>query len=110
MRRRERVEGDQVLLGLLEQGGDLRRGLLKPPDHLACALACLSAALGVEDLAQGGGDKATLGRAAVLVHVAHEVNRATLPGTGEHALDRILQALVLVGDAKAHAGEPAALE
>jgi hypothetical protein len=49
--RREAVEGDQVLLGRLEQGGDLGRRVSQATDHLRDALARRLAPLGLEDLA-----------------------------------------------------------
>ena len=64
-------------------------------------------ALGVEDLAQGGGDHAALGRAAVLVHIPDEVDGAALPGAAQHPGDRPLQPLVGIGGAEAHVGEAA---
>ena len=39
--------------------------------------------------------------------LAQEVDRAALPGSAEHLSDRLLQALVRVGDDEAHAGEAA---
>ena len=54
---REGVEGEQVLSGVLEQPGDLRRRALKPVDDLGEALACASSPVSaLEDLADRGGD------------------------------------------------------
>ena len=50
MRLREAVERQQVLLGALEQLGDLRRRPAETLDHLAAALAGAVVAVGVEDL------------------------------------------------------------
>jgi hypothetical protein len=61
--------------------------------------------LGVEDLAQGGGDHVALALLAVAVHVADEVHGAALPRASEHLGDRGLEAEVIVGDA-----EPDALQ
>lgn len=72
VRGRKGIEGEQVLLGLLEQATDLGHGGLQALDHLAHALARLASALGLEELAQRGGDQSTLGGPAVLVHIAHE--------------------------------------
>jgi hypothetical protein len=80
----EGVEGDQVLLGVLEQLGDLGDVCAEASEHLADPLAGLVAALGVEDLGQGGGDEPPLGGPAVLEHVADEVHGAALPGAREH--------------------------
>jgi hypothetical protein len=57
-------------------------------DHLAHALACLLAALGLKEFARRR-RRARAGRVGT-------VHRATLPGAGHAALDRVLQALVLV--------------
>ena len=64
-------------------------------------------AVGVEDLAEGGGDHGALVRPAVAVHVADEVHGAALPGAAEHPGDRGLQPFVVVGDAQADAVEAA---
>ncbi len=85
----EGVEGEQVLFGVLEQRGDLRRRRGKAVDHLADPLAGLLARVGVEDLAQRGGDEPALRGTAVLMHVADEVDRAALPRAGEHPRDRV---------------------
>jgi hypothetical protein len=100
--RHPHVEGEQVIFGILEQRGDLRHCRGEACDHLADPLGGLLARVGVEDLAQRSGDESALCGAAVLVHVADEMDRATLPRAGEHPRDRVAQPLVLIGDAEAH--------
>ena len=46
----------------------------------------------------------------VALHVAQEVHGAALPGAAEHLGDRLLQALVGVGDAEPHAVQAAGQE
>ena len=70
----------------------------------------LGLVLGVEHLAQGGGDQAALIAAAVVEHVPDEVHRAPLPRAGEHPGDRGLQPFVVIGDREADAGQPALFE
>jgi len=43
-------------------------------------------------------------------HVTSEVHRAALPWTAEHPGDRVLEALVLIGDRQPHPSQPAALQ
>src|SRR5579872_2592266 len=69
---RERVERDQVFLGVLEQVADLWCGRLQTTDDLGRTVAGLVAVFGVEDLSRGGGDQAALVAAAVREHVADE--------------------------------------
>ena len=78
----KRVEGDQVLLGVLEQPADLRRDRLQALEDVADALAGLVAVFGVEHFPQRGGDQAALVAAAVGEHVSDEVHRAALPRAG----------------------------
>jgi hypothetical protein len=107
---RERVEREQVGLGVGEQLGDLRGGRRELLDHRADALARLRLVVGVEDLAQRGRHERALRRPAVLVHVPDEMDRAALPWAAEHAGDGVLEALVRVADAQADAVEAAAAE
>src|SRR6266540_1114294 len=44
------------------------------------------------------------------MHVADEVDRAALPGGGEHPGDRVPELFLLVGDAEAHSLQAAAAE
>jgi hypothetical protein len=80
----EAIEGEQVLLGLGEQLGDLRRGRRELLDHRRDALARLVVAVGVEHLPQRGRHERALARPAVLVHVADEVHRTG--GAGKNAV------------------------
>ncbi len=74
------------------------------------ALLGLLVALGVEDLAQGGGDEVALVAAAVHDHIPEEMNGAALPRAAEYPGDRALQSLVLVRDRQPHTVQPAFLE
>ena len=91
---RKVIEREQLLVGLFEQPGDLRRRRLEPVDDVGEPLACFLAGVGVEDLADGGRDHRLLRAAAVAEHVAEEVHRAPLPPAPEDPGDRGLQALV----------------
>jgi hypothetical protein len=44
------------------------------------------------------------------LHIASEMDRATLPRHPKHAGDGVLEPLVLIGDAQLHASQPAAFE
>ena len=73
-------------------------------------LAGLVLVLGVEHLAERGGDQAALVAAAVIEHVADEVHGASLPRAAQHARDRCLEPLVVVRDRQTHALKPAFLQ
>jgi hypothetical protein len=62
---------------------------------------------GVEDLSQRGRDEAALIAAAVVEHVADEVQGAPLRHAGQHARDRGLVTVVIVGDRQLQARESA---
>ena len=70
----------------------------------------LLVSLGVEDLPECCGDEPALIAAAVHDHVAREVDRAALPWAAEHAGDRALEPLVLIGHSQPHTVEPALLK
>ena len=113
MRGREREERQQVLLGRLEQLGDPRCKQREALDDLAdtpARLGGVGGVGGVEDFAQRGGDEASLGRAAVAVHVADEVDGAALPRRVEDPDDRVLEALMVVRDDEAKAVQAAGPE
>jgi hypothetical protein len=61
----EGVEGEQVLLGSLEQGCHLRQRAFKTLDRVAQELACLLARVGVEDRPDQGGQQRLLLTAGV---------------------------------------------
>ena len=107
MRLREAVERQQILLGALEQLGDLRRRAAETLDHLAAALAGAVVAVGVEDLPERRGHHSALRGTAVAQHVADEMDRTALPRAAEHPRDRVLQPEMLIGHAQAHPGEAA---
>ena len=94
----EGVEGEQILLGALQHRGDLRQRPLQPRDCLTDQLARLDTVVGVEDRADQRRDHPLLLLADVAERLAQEVDGAALPGAAEHLRDRVLQALVRVGD------------
>jgi hypothetical protein len=106
----ELVEGEEIVGGVLEQPGDVRRRAFEPVDDLAEALVRLLSAVGLEDLADGGGDHRLRLPVVVPEHVPEEVHRAPLPATAQHPRDRAAQPLVAVRDAQTHSGQPARLQ
>jgi hypothetical protein len=88
VRRRERVEGEDVLLGLLEQGGHLGQLAVEVGDRLREPVAGLLARDGLEDRPDQGGQQAVLVAAGVAETVPQEVDGAALPGAREHPGDR----------------------
>ena len=70
-------------------------------------LARLDQAAGLEDAADGRGDHGLLGLADMAEHVAEEMDGAPLPRAAKHLGDRLLEALVGVGDAQPDARQPA---
>ena len=72
------VEGDEVLLGLLQEPAHLRSDRGEALEHVPDALASLGVVFGVEDLSERGGDQAALVAAAVGQHVSDEVHGAPL--------------------------------
>src|SRR6202035_2922188 len=96
--------------GFFEESADLRRDWLETADDQGRSITSLGTVLGVEDLAQRGGDQAALVAAAVREHVAHEVHGAALPAAAKDPLDRGLQSLVLVGRGELDAAQAALLE
>ena len=106
---REAVEGEQVLLGVGEQLGDLRRGRLELLDHRASRARAPGSWPSALKTSRSAAETSARWRwAAVLVHVADEVHRAALPRAAEHPGDRVLEALVRVGHAQPDAVEAAA--
>jgi len=92
----ERVEGQDVVLGPLQQRGDLGQLGLQRRHRLAEPVARLPLRLGVEDRADQRGQQPVLIAARVAEAVSEEVHRAALPRRPEHLGDRVLQALVSV--------------
>jgi hypothetical protein len=61
----EGVEGDEVLVGVLQEPADLRRDRRQAFQDVPEPFAGVVAVFGVEHLAQGGGDETALVAAAV---------------------------------------------
>src|SRR4051794_40724506 len=104
---REAVEGEDRLLGLLEDGGDLRQRPLELRDRRGQPRARFGAIGLVEDRPDQGGQQPVLVAARMAEAIAQEVDRAALPGTRERAGDRRLEALVGVRDDQLDAMQPA---
>jgi hypothetical protein len=102
--------GEHVLLGLVEEGGEL--GQLRA--DLVGHLAPLGAGRVGMILGEGRGDEGRDDASAVFAGmgegVAHEVHPAALPGGAEHAGDRCLDALVRIRDHQFDPGQAAALQ
>ena len=81
---RERVEGEHVGLGVLEQRGDLRQPPLELVDGVAQPPARLVAVGGGEDRADDRAQRVVLVAADVAAQVAEEVHGAALPRRAEH--------------------------
>ena len=107
---RQQVEGDEILLGLLEQPADLRRDSAEALEDVPDPLAGVGLIFGIEHLPQRSGDQAALIAAAVREHVSDEVHGAPLPRAGQHPGDGVLEAFVLIRDRQAHPGQPALLQ
>src|SRR5262249_14135765 len=71
---REVVEGERVLLGVLEQPGDLGQRFAEPLERLADELACLLSVVGAEGRAEKGGELSVLLTASVAERLAQEVD------------------------------------
>jgi hypothetical protein len=69
--------------------------------------ARLGQAAGLEAAADGRGHHGLLGLAGMPEHVAQEMDGAPLPRAAKHLGDRLLEALVGVGDAQPDSGQPA---
>ena len=93
---RERVEAEQVALGVEQELGDLRRDRLQALEDVGEPLARFLARAGLEDAADGGGDHRLLALGAMAEHVPEEVHAAALPRAAEDLADRGPQALVAV--------------
>ena len=104
---REGVEGQDVVLGCFEHGGDLGQLCLQRGDRFGEFVARASEVLGVEDGANQSGQETVLVAAGVAQAVAQEVHGAALPRRAQDLSDRILQAFVGVGDDQLHTDQPA---
>src|SRR3954447_15652094 len=103
-------EGQDIGLGLVHGGGELRPARAQLVGDLTPDLAAALAVLLEEHGADGGRDHAVMSLGHVGQHVAHEVDAAALPGRLEHLGDRRLEALVGVRDDQLDAGQAALLQ
>lgn len=101
MRGGERVEREEVFLGVLQELADLRDGWPEALEHLRHSFLCLRAVLRGEQLPQSGGYEAALGGPAVLVHIPNEMHGAAR--TRKDTLDRVLEPFMMIRDRQAHA-------
>ena len=105
---RERVEGEQVVLGVQSSWATFGATGSSRSTTSASRSRASWPELACEDLAHRGGDHRLLALGAVAQHVAQEVHRAALPRAAEHLADRGPEALVAVGDAQPDAVRPRA--
>jgi len=103
---RERVEGKDLLLGLLEHRRDLAHPSLELGDGGRESIARFLAGSGVEDGADERGQNTVLVFAGVAQAVTEEVHRAALPRRPEHLRQRRLQARVGIRDRQLDANQP----
>ena len=101
----ECVEGEHVVLGLLEQPRDLRQSWFELGDRVEQALARLGAIAGREQLTDHGTERVVLVLAGMASEIAQEVNGAALPGRAQDPRDRGLQSWVRVADGQLHPDE-----
>ena len=87
---REGVEGQDVVLGGLEHGGDLGQLALQRRHRLGEPVARLIERLGVEDRADQRRQQPVLIAAGVSEAVAQKVHGAALPRCAKHLGDRVL--------------------
>jgi hypothetical protein len=85
---RERVEGEDFLLGLLEQRRDLAHPALKLGDGGGEPVARLLSGGGVEDRADQRREHAVLVAAGMAQEVSQEVHGSALPRCAEHLRQR----------------------
>jgi hypothetical protein len=95
---REGVEGEQVVLGLLEQLGALRERRAQSLQCVTDELARKLTGVGVEERADQRRQHRLLLAARVPRRFAEEMDAAALPGAAEHLRDRSLEAGVRVRD------------
>jgi hypothetical protein len=95
---RERVEREDLGLGVFEHGGDLAHPPVEVGDRLREPVARLGLRVGVEDRPDQRRQQPVLIAAGVAETVAQEVDGAPLPGAAEDLRDRRLQPGVRVRD------------
>src|SRR3954447_26276448 len=104
---RERVEGQHVGLGVLEQRGDFRQPALELLDGVAQPPARLLAVRGGEDRADDRAERVVLVATHVAAQIAEEVHRAALPRRAEDLSEGGLQSRMRVADRERDADEAA---
>ena len=107
VRARERVEGQDVGLGVLEHRRDLGQPPVEMRDRFREPVARLGERVGVEDRADQRAQQPVLVLAGVAEAVAQEVHGAALPGAAEDLGDRGLQPGVRVADRELDADQAA---
>jgi diguanylate cyclase (GGDEF)-like protein len=107
VRGRERVEGQDDGLRVLEHRRDLGQPPVEVRDRLGQVIARLGERVGVEDRADQGRKERVLVLARVAKTVPEEVHGAALPGAAEHLGDRRLQLGVRVRDGELHTDQAA---
>jgi hypothetical protein len=101
------VEGEDVGLGVFEQGGHLAERPFQVGDGFGEPVARLGRRVGVEDRPDQRGQQPVLVLARVAETVPEEVHRAALPGATEHLGDRRLEPGVSIRDRELHPDQPA---
>jgi site-specific DNA recombinase len=104
---REGQVGEHLVLALVHQRGELGPAGPELVGDLAPGLARRILVGLEESLAQGGGDHGVLALGHVGQGIPHPVDAATLPSGTQYPRDRLLQALVGIGDDQLHALQPA---
>ena len=103
----ERVEGEDVGLGVLEHGRDLAHPAVEMRDGFGEPIARLLEVLGVEDRPDQRRQQPVLVLASVPEAVPEEVDGAALPGAPEDLRDRSFQPGMRVTDGELHADQAA---
>jgi hypothetical protein len=104
---RERVERQDVGLGVLEHRSDLAHPAVEMRDRFREPIAGLCLGVGVENRADQRAEQAVLVAAGVAETIAQEVHRAALPGAAKDLGDRGLQARMRVRDGELDADQAA---
>ncbi len=103
----ERVEGEDVVFGVVEHRGDLGELALKLADGLSEPGAGLGEVWGGEQRPDQGAEGVVLGLGDVPAQVAQKVDGAALPGGPKNLRERGLQAWMGVGDGELDADQAA---